>query len=568
MVGDSKSRSAHRMNSNESPAVSISIPVSGTAGKRAGRSRLTVNAPVPHPFEVVLTEEALRFVASLALRFDRRRRSLLRARSGFHARIRKGTGPDFLPSSRAIREGDWRVPSPPEDLRDRRVEITGPVDRKMIINALNSGARVYMADFEDAHSPTWGGTIVGQANLMDAVRRRILYQAPDGRRYSLNDRTATLMVRPRGLHLVERHVTLNGQPISASLFDFGLFFFHNAHELRRRGTGPYFYLPKLEHHHEARLWNDVFRFAQEALGLPSGSIRATVLVETLPAVFQMDEILWELREHSAGLNCGRWDYLFSFIKQFRDDPHVIFPDRAQLQMTAPFLRAYSELLVQTCHRRGAHAIGGMAAYIPVRDDPTANARAFAEVIADKEREVQAGHDGTWVAHPGLVPVAQAVFDRQMPEPHQIDIPREPRIVTAAELLAVPQGPVTAEGFRTNVRVALRYLEAWLRGIGCVPIDNKMEDAATVEIARSLLWQWVRHRVRRADGRAIDASMFRSVLEDEATLLSVEQGGGTPLADPLHRAAAILDEVVTSSAYTEFLILRAYRELDAAAWVNE
>jgi malate synthase len=567
-VDDANRRCQFRMSSNPAPPAGISIPpsVAPDGGRKA--SRLEVTGSVPPPFEAVLSEEALQFVAALTLRFDQRRRSLLQARSVFHERLTAGVGPDFLKSTRTIREGDWRVPPPPADLRDRRVEITGPVDRKMIINALNSGARVYMADFEDAHSPTWGGTVSGQANLMDAVRRRIDYRAPDGRDYRLNETTATLMVRPRGLHLEERHVTLDGQPVPASFFDFGLFLFHNAHELRRRGTGSYFYLPKIEHHKEARLWNDVFRFAQEELGLPLGSIRATVLIETLPAVFQMDEILWELCEHSAGLNCGRWDYLFSFIKQFRDDPQVIFPDRAQLQMTAPFLRAYSELLVQTCHRRGAHAMGGMAAYIPVRDDPEANARAFAEVTADKEREVGAGHDGTWVAHPGLVPVAQAVFDANMPGANQIDLPREPRSVTAAQLLAVPPGPVTEAGVRTNVRVALRYLEAWLRGIGCVPIDNKMEDAATVEIARSQLWQWIHHGVHRADGPLVDASMFRSTLGEEASRLTAEQASGTGIPASVRRATAILDEVVTGSSYPEFLIVRAYSELDALSGVNE
>ena len=556
------------MSSNEPSTAAISIPLSTPSGRSRGEHRLTVTRPVPGLLEGVLTEEALQFVGTLGLRFDPSRRSSLRARSEFRSRLRRGARPDFPRSTRSIRESEWEVPAPPADLRDRRVEITGPVDRKMIINALNSGARVYMADFEDAHSPTWGGTLAGQANLIDAVRRRVEYRSPEGRRYRLHDRTATLMVRPRGLHLVEEHVALDGRPISASWFDFGLFLFHNARELRRRGTGPYFYLPKLEHAREAALWNDVFRFAEEELGLPPGTIRATVLIETLPAVFQMDEILWELREHSVGLNCGRWDYLFSFIKQFRDDPRMVFPDRARLQMSAPFLRAYSELLVQTCHRRGAHAMGGMAAYIPVRNDPRANARALAEVTADKEREVQAGHDGTWVAHPGLVPVAQAVFDRGMPGPNQIRVPREPRPIGATELLAVPRGPVTEEGFRTNVRVALRYLEAWLRGIGCVPIDHKMEDAATVEIARSLLWQWIRHRVSRGDGRTIDALMFRSALADEVATLSAERGATPPVGGSVRRAAALLDGVVTESAYTEFLILRAYPELDAVPWVNE
>ncbi len=524
------------------------------------RSRLRVVGPIPKPFERVLTDEALEFVAALSQRFDRTRRTLLEARSSFHDRLHDGIAPDFLTATREIRESEWRVARPSVDLIDRRVEITGPVDRKMIINALNSGARVFMADFEDAHSPTWGGTVNGQASLIDAVRREIEYRAPDGREYRLRDRTATLMVRPRGLHLIERHVTVDDRPVSASFFDFGLFFYHNARELVRHGTGPYFYLPKLEHHLEARLWNDVFRFAQEEMGLPAGTVRATVLIETLPAAFQMDEILWELREHSAGLNCGRWDYLFSFIKQYRDEAGAIFPDRAQLVMSAPFLRAYSELLVQTCHRRGAHAIGGMAAQIPVRDDPEANARAIAEVVADKEREVGAGHDGTWVAHPALVPIAQGVFDRKMSGPHQIDVPRPARAISGEQLLAIPHGPVTAQGVETNVRVALRYLEAWLRGIGCVPIDHKMEDAATVEIARSQLWQWIRHSVRLHDGRVVDPAFFRAVLDDQAGILATERLPGAPRPDSVRHAAELLDEVVTSHSFAEFLTVRAYAGL--------
>jgi malate synthase len=548
-----------------SAALEISLPPDRLPGTPRGQLRIL--GPIPEPFERVLTEEALRFVGALTVRFDRTRRALLERRSGFRLRLNEGKGPDFLGSTREIREADWRTAEPPADLKDRRVEITGPVDRKMIINALNSGARVFMADFEDAHSPTWGGTIHGQANLMDAVRRQIEYRAPGGHSYRLHDRCATLMVRPRGLHLIERHVTVDNQPVPASFFDFGLFFYHNARELRRRGTGPYFYLPKLEDRAEARLWNDIFRFAQEELDLPVGTVRATVLIETLPAAFQMDEILWELREHSAGLNCGRWDYLFSFIKQFRDDPTRIFPDRAQLPMTVPFLRAYSELLVQTCHRRGAHAIGGMAAQIPIRGDPEANASAMAAVVADKEREVRAGHDGTWVAHPALVPIAQRVFDAEMAGANQIDTHQERRPITAAELLAIPPGSVTAAGVRTNVRVALRYLEAWLRGIGCVPIDHKMEDAATVEISRSQLWQWIRHRVRLADGSIVDPALFWSVLRDESNQLARERLPGPSLPDSVRFAADILDEVVTSPTFIEFLTVRAYLGLGTVPGEN-
>jgi malate synthase len=537
---------------------SLSPPERSPSRAAAGEYRLL--GPVPEPFESILTDEALRFVAALTQRFDRNRRELLAARPEFRVRLRNGLRPDFPASSRGIREGDWRIAPAPADLTDRRVEITGPVDRKMIINALNSGAQVFMADFEDAHSPTWGGTINGQSNLFDAVRRQIEYRAPDGRQYRLRGSPATLMVRPRGFHLLERHVTVGGKPVPASFFDFGLFFYHNARELVRRGTGPYFYLPKLEHAGEARLWNDVFRFAQDQLGLSQGTVRATVLIETLPAAFEMEEILWELREHSAGLNCGRWDYLFSFIKQFRDDAHAIFPDRSQLVMTVPCLRAYTELLVQTCHRRGAHAIGGMAAQIPVRDDPAANARALADVVADKEREVRVGHDGTWVAHPALVPVAQRVFDDSMPGPNQLTVVPDRSPVTAPELLAVPHGPVTEAGVRTNVRVAVRYLESWLRGIGCVPIDHKMEDAATVEIARSQLWQWRRHHVRLADGRLIDSAYLWALLDEEASRLASEQMPGGARPHSVQRAADLLEEIITSHAFVEFLTVAVYPEL--------
>jgi len=447
------------------------------------------------------------------------------------------------------------VSPPPPDLSDRRVEITGPVDRKMIINGLNSGASVFMADFEDAHSPTWGGTIAGQVNLRDAVRRTIEYTNEDGRVYRLGASAATLMVRPRGWHLSERHLEVDGRPISASLFDFGLFFFHNAGELRARGTAPYFYLPKLEHYLEARLWNDVFRGSEEALGIPNGTVRATVLIETLPAAFQMDEILYELREHSAGLNCGRWDYLFSFIKQYQDDPRVVFPDRARLAMTTPFLTAYSHLLIRTCHRRGAHAMGGMAAQIPIKGEPEANAAALALVRSDKEREVRAGHDGTWVAHPALVPLAWEVFTTHMPAPNQIDVPHPEYCVGPRELLQLPDGPITTDGVRRNTRVALRYLEAWLRGMGCVPIDHLMEDAATVEIARSQLWQWLHHGARRPDGGLVDTELFRLQLGEEVRQLRSE--ASNPAAETIDRAAALLEGVVTATELEGFITELAY-----------
>ncbi|HEY1198730.1 MAG TPA: malate synthase A [Thermoplasmata archaeon] len=520
---------------------------------------IRVLGTLPDRAKEILEPPAVAFLAMLHRRFEARRRELLAQRGGFRRTLAAGDRPGFLPETERVRVDPWTVPPPPSDLVDRRVEITGPVDRKMIINALNSGARVFMADFEDAHSPTWTATVLGQANVRDAVRRRITFTSPEGKEYRLNERVATLMVRPRGWHLDERHFEVDGRPISASLFDFGLFLFHNALELRRRGTGPYLYLPKMEHHLEARLWNDVFSAAEDALGLSVGTIRATALIETLPAAFQMDEILWELREHSVGLNCGRWDYLFSFIKQFEDVPTARFPDRSSLTMITPFLTAYSHLLIQTCHRRGAHAIGGMAAQIPIKEDPEANAKAIALVVADKEREVAAGHDGTWVAHPGLVKVAMDVFDRGMPTPNQISRPWIGLTVGADELLAVPTGPITPEGVRRNARAALLYLESWLRGIGCVPIDNLMEDAATAEIARTQLWQWVHHHARLEDGQPVNLARVREAFAEER---------GKFLFDPsrpattrsLERAAAILDEVVLSPVLVGFITERAYPEL--------
>jgi malate synthase len=510
---------------------------------------------VPRADEV-LTEEALTFLLDLHDAFETRRQELLAHRGGFRRTINAGQRPDFPTETREQRESEWKVPPAPPDLRDRRVEITGPVDRKMIINALNSGASVFMADFEDSHSPTWTATVAGQLNLRDAVRRRVEYTSPDGREYRLGTSLATLMVRPRGWHLDERHVEVDGRAVSASLFDFGLFFFHNARECLARGTGPYFYLPKMEHYLEARLWNDVFRRAQDALGIPNGTVRATALIETLPAAFQMDEVLFELREHAAGLNCGRWDYLFSFIKQYRDRTEVVFPDRGRLGMATPFLTAYSHLLIRTCHRRGAHAMGGMAAQIPIKGDDAANAAALALVRADKEREVRAGHDGTWVAHPGLVALAREVFDAHMPGPNQIDGPGPEYRVGTSDLLELPQGPVTDDGVRRNTRVALRYLEAWLRGVGCVPIDHLMEDAATVEIARSQLWQWLHHGALLPDARPVTADRFRAHLEAEARAVREESGA---LAS-VDRAARLLEATVTAGKLEEFITVRAYPEL--------
>src|SRR5208282_33253 len=447
----------------------------------------------------ILTEDARAFLLKLAARFEPRRQELLARRQTVQREIDHGKLPDFLPETAEIRQSEWKVAPIPKDLLDRRVEITGPVDRKMIINALNSGANVYMADFEDSNTPTWNNNIEGQQNLKDAIRGTIHYESPEGKQYRLGSNLATLVVRPRGWHLDERHFLVEGKPISASLFDFGLFFFHNAATLLGKGTGPYFYLPKLESHLEARLWNDVFCFAQDELGIPRGSIRATVLIETILAAFEMDEILYELRAHSAGLNCGRWDYIFSFIKKFRAHPEFVLPDRSQVTMETHFLSSYVALLVEICHRRGIHAMGGMAAQIPIRNDAAANEQALEKVRRDKLREVKAGHDGTWVAHPGLVAVAKEIFDKYMPEPNQISKPRVHRTVEARDLLEVPKGDITEAGLRWNIDVGLQYLHSWLKGSGCVPIYNLMEDAATAEICRAQVWQWLRHGAHVKDG---------------------------------------------------------------------
>src|SRR2546425_10425441 len=480
---------------------SATLPIMTATQTKSGAG-LEVHAPLEPGFGEILTAEARRFLTTLARACERRRQELLARRVERQRRLDAGERPDFLPETRSVREAAWTVAPIPADLLDRRVEITGPVDRKMIINALNSGARVYMADFEDSNAPTWRNNLEGHLNLQDAVRGTITFTSPEGKGYALAPRTATLMVRPRGWHLDEKHVTVDGRPISAALFDFGLFFFHNAAALIAKGTGPYFYLPKLESHLEARLWNDVFNLAQDELGIPRGTIRATVLIETILAAFEMDEILYELKDHSAGLNCGRWDYIFSFIKKFRNRPDFVLPNRAQVTMDRHFLNSYVQLLIKTCHRRGIHAMGGMAAQIPIKSDPAANEKALDKVRQDKLREVKAGHDGTWVAHPGLVPIAKAIFDEYMKTPNQIHVKREEVSVSAKDLLAVPTGEITEAGLRLNINVGLQYLEAWLRGNGCVPIYNLMEDAATAEISRAQVWQWVRHKARLADGRVI------------------------------------------------------------------
>jgi malate synthase len=508
----------------------------------------------------ILSPGALAFVAELHRRFEARRRELLAHRAERRARIRGGALPDFAAETADIRTREWTVARIPPDLEDRRVEITGPVDRKMIINALNSGASVYMADFEDSHSPTWSGTLDGQVNLCDAVRRTITFTSPDGKAYALAPRTAVLFVRPRGWHLVERHCEVDGSPVAGALFDFGLFFYHNAKEQLARGTGPYFYLPKLEHYLEARLWNDVFRFAQDALGVLPGTIRATVLIENVLAAFHMDEILWELRDHSAGLNCGRWDYIFSFIKTFADRADFVLPDRGQVTMDRHFLKSYVDLLIRTCHRRGIHAMGGMAAQIPIRNDPEANERALDKVRQDKLREVRAGHDGTWVAHPGLVPVAKAVFDEYMPGPNQITRTRMDQRITPRDLLAVPDGTITAAGLRHNVDVGIRYLEVWLRGTGCVPIYHLMEDAATAEISRTQVWQWRRHGVRLADGRPVDAALVAATVRD--VLAALERELGAAYAESrFPMAARLFEQLMTAADCPEWLTVAAYDHLD-------
>jgi len=505
----------------------------------------------------VLTAEARAFLLKLAARFEPRRQELLARRQTVQQEIDHGKLPDFLPETAEIRRSEWKVAPIPKDLLDRRVEITGPVDRKMIINALNSGANVYMADFEDSNTPTWSNNVEGQQNLRDAIRGTIRYESPEGKQYRLGSKLATLVVRPRGWHLDEKHFLVEGKPISGALFDFGLFFFHNARTLLNKGTGPYFYLPKLENHLEARLWNDVFLFSQDELGIPRGSIRATVLIETILAAFEMDEILYELRDHSSGLNCGRWDYIFSYIKKFRAHPEFVLPDRSEVTMEVHFLSSYVELLIQICHRRGIHAMGGMAAQIPIRNDAAANEQALEKVRRDKLREVHAGHGGTWVAHPGLVPVAEEIFDKYMPEANQISSSRKSaRTVQAQDLLMAPKGDITEKGLRWNIDVGLQYLHSWLQGSGCVPIYNLMEDAATAEICRAQVWQWVRHGAHLKDGRLVTEDMVKEIIHQRAAEL-----GNSNNDEKLRQAADLLEELTTSQEFAEFLTLASYDLLD-------
>lgn len=522
---------------------------------------LTIQAPVPAAFESILTAEALAFLAALHQRFETERRALLERRVVRQAAIDGGAMPGFLAETAAVREGDWRVAPIPADLEDRRVEITGPVERKMVINALNSGASVFMADFEDSNSPTWSNTIQGQVNLRDAVAGTIAYTSPEGRQYAVGAKPAVLMVRPRGWHLHEKHVLSAGEPMSGSLFDFGLYFFHNAKALLGKGSGPYFYLPKMQSHLEARLWNDVFVFAQDYVGVPQGSIRATVLIETILAAFEMDEILYELRHHSAGLNCGRWDYIFSFIKMLRNHPRFVLPNRAEVTMDRHFLKSYVELLIHTCHRRGIHAMGGMAAQIPIRNDAQANETALEKVRQDKLREVKAGHDGTWVAHPGLVPVAKEVFDAHMPGVNQIAVLREDVRVTPEDLLAVPEGSITEDGLRMNIDIGIQYLESWLMGNGCVPIYNLMEDAATAEISRTQVWQWLHHGAKLADGRTVTAELVRSTIAAQLERMRGLVGEARYQGGKFAQAAAMFERMMTSTELQDFLTLSAYEEID-------
>ncbi|HEY1326757.1 MAG TPA: malate synthase A [Casimicrobiaceae bacterium] len=524
---------------------------------------IEVTGRVTPEYARILTPEAVAFAATLQRAFGGRRAELLERRAARQREFDAGKLPDFLPQTRDVRDADWTCAPVPQDIQDRRVEITGPVDRKMIINALNSGAKVFMADFEDANTPLWDNNIQGQLNLRDAIRRRIDYVSPEGKPYALNERTAVLFVRPRGWHLPEKHVRIDGAPMSGGIFDFALYFFHNAKELAARGSGPYFYLPKMESHLEARLWNDVFVMAQDTLGVPRGTVKATVLIETILAAFEMDEILYELREHSAGLNAGRWDYIFSCIKKFRSNRDFCLADRALVTMTTHFMRSYAELLVKTCHRRNAHAMGGMAAQIPIKNDEKANAEAFAKVRQDKEREATQGHDGTWVAHPGLVPVALEAFDRLMPGPNQIaSKKREDVHVTAADLLRFePEQPITENGLRLDINVAIQYIGAWLAGQGAVPIFNLMEDAATAEISRSQVWQWIRSpKGKLDDGRKVTRAMVAALIPEE--MAKIREYLGPAYGEGRYdEAAEIFARLVNEDRFVEFLTLPAYERID-------
>ncbi|MFZ5523165.1 MAG: malate synthase A [Pseudomonadota bacterium] len=524
---------------------------------------INISVPLSPEQSGILTTEALVFIAELARKFEPVRLSLLERRVKRQTELEAGKLPDFLDETASVRNGDWSIAPVPAELLDRRVEITGPAERKMLINGLNAGAQVYMADLEDSMTPTWHNVIEGQINLRDVVNRTIKHVNPDGKTYRLNEKTAVLFVRPRGSHMVEKHMTVDGQPVSASLFDSGLYLFHNAKVLLSRGTAPYLYLPKMESHLEARLWNDVFIHVQDRLGIKRGTIKATVLIETILAAFEMDEILYELREHSAGLNCGRWDYIFSCIKKFGRNPDFILADRGQVSMTSPFMRAYSLLLIKTCHRRNAHAMGGMAAQIPIKSDPAANEVALAKVRADKEREAGDGHDGTWVAHPGLVPLAKEVFDRLVPAPNQLDKKREDVQTMAADLLKFePQGPITEAGLHFNIEVAISYIGAWLAGTGCVPIHHLMEDAATAEISRSQVWQWI-HSPRGVldDGRKVTLEMVRAMIPAALEIIAAGVGENRFIPGNYQQAAAVFDQLIAKVPIVDFLTNYCYEVME-------
>jgi len=528
-------------------------PPSGVRGVR-------IKAPMRPRYEEILTPPALQFLADLHRNFEGRRRELMKARADKQKRYDAGELPDFLPETKWVRDGQWTVAPIPADLLDRRVEITGPVDRKMVINALNSGANVYLADFEDANSPTWDNNIEGQLNLKDRWDGKLDFTDPEtGKDYKLGTKTAVMVPRPRGWHLLEEHMTVDSKPIAGALFDFGLYIFHNHKALKAAGTGPYFYLPKIETHQEARLWNEVFVFAQQRLGIPKGTIKATVLIETLPAAFEMDEILWEMRDHITGLNAGRWDYIFSFVKKFAKNRNYILPDRSQVVMGRAFLGNYATLLVQTCHRRGAFAMGGMAAQIPVKNDAKANEEAFAKVRADKEREVREGHDGTWVAHPALVPVAKEVFDRLMPQPNQLDKIPDVKI-TRDMLLQVHEGTKTEEGFRLNIRVGVQYIAAWLGGRGAVPIYNLMEDAATAEISRAQIWQWMKYGATLDTGKKVTPAFFRKALKEEMQRVKKEIGAKAYASARFPEAIRLFSDLSLSKTFADFLTIPAYKKI--------
>lgn len=521
-------------------------------------NNIKITGIIKDNYNDILTHEALDFISKLQKTFNSKRKELLENRIKKQKDIDSGKFPDFPQETKSIREGNWIVAEIPEDLKDRRVEITGPVDRKMIINALNSGANVFMADFEDSNSPTWENNVEGQINLKDSVNKTISFINPEGKEYKLNEKVATLMVRPRGWHLDEKNILLDGEPFSASIFDFGLYFFHNAKKLIKNGSGPYFYLPKLENYFEARLWNDIFNMAQDEIGIPRGTIRATVLIETILAAFEMDEILYELKEHSAGLNCGRWDYIFSFIKKFRNFNEFVLPDRSQVTMKVHFLKSYSQLVIKTCHKRGIHAMGGMAAQIPIKNDDKSNDEAMSKVKADKERESLAGHDGTWVAHPGLIKIAKDIFDKNMPEANQIFNKREDVNITQKDLLEVPSGEITENGLRQNINVSIQYLEAWLNGNGCVPIYNLMEDAATAEISRAQIWQWINHdNGILNDGRKVTLEIYNEIVKEELIKIKELVGKENFENGKYELASKLFDQLSTDKKFNEFLTLTAY-----------